>query len=170
MPPNALVRLVSKISKVGSVSGSVDSTSGPSKDDVGNTYRFGLFRLHYGDRTKLEENATSTSRSREVEIVSDTGDIVAIHGLGGSAYKTWTHENGLFWLQDVALNEFPGARIYTFGYDSGFAFSNGTGTLRDFAKSLLEAIKLERATSEVHFSSNLLLSCLAKTPGFAHIE
>jgi hypothetical protein len=169
MPPNALMRLLSKNSKVGSGGGSADSASGPPKVNVSNTDRFGLFRLYFGDRTKLEENATSTLRSKQVEIVSDTADVIAIHGLGGSAYKTWTHENGLFWLQDVAPNEFPGARIYTFGYDSGFAFSNGTGTLRDFAKSLLEAIKLERAMSEVHISSNLL-PCLTRTPGFAHIE
>jgi hypothetical protein len=72
-------------------------------------------------------------------------DIVAVHGLGGTAFKTWTHRNGKNWLRDFAPNEFPGARVYTFGYDSGFAFSRGTGTLNDFARSFLEAIKLERS-------------------------
>lgn len=155
MPPKALKRLLSKKSKAGSVGGSVDNTSGPSNEDVSIMDRFGLFRLYSGDSTKLEENAASTLRSRQEEIGSDTADIIAIHGLGGSAYKTWTHKNGLFWLQDVATNEFPGARIYTFGYESGIAFSNGTGTLRDFAKSLLEAVKLERATSEVRLPVEL---------------
>lgn len=160
MPPNVFARLLPRSSKVGSVGGSVDSESSPSEENVSNADRFGLFRLYSRSSTKPEEDAmTATSKSKQIESASDTLDVIAIHGLGGSAYKTWTHKNGLFWLQDVATNEFPGARIYTFGYDSGFAFSNGTGTLRDFAKSLLEAIKLERETSEVSCSSKLLLSC-----------
>jgi hypothetical protein len=76
-------------------------------------------------------------------------DIIAIHGLGGTLYETWTHENGVLWLRDIVPKELSGVRVYTFGYDSGFAFSKGTGTLHDFSKSLLEAIKLERTAPEV---------------------
>jgi len=114
---------------------------------------FGLFRLH--SRHDSHENVKSSSGPDSRVITSDvtTGpyaaDIIAIHGLGGAAYKTWTHENGRLWLRDFALDEFPGSRIYTFEYDSGFAFSKGTGTLRDFARSLLEVVKLQRATPEV---------------------
>ena len=28
------------------------------------------------------------------QLPSNTIDVVAVHGLGGGAYKTWTHENG----------------------------------------------------------------------------
>jgi hypothetical protein len=64
-------------------------------------------------------------------------DIIAIHGLGGTAFKTGTHGNGRLSLRGFVPNGFPGAPVYTFGYDSGVAFSKGTGTLRGFATSLL---------------------------------
>jgi len=76
-------------------------------------------------------------------------DIVAIHGLGGTPRKTWTHANGKLWLKDFAPGAFPNSRIYTFGYDSGVAFSRGTGSLRDFVKNFLALLGLERASPEV---------------------
>jgi hypothetical protein len=88
----------------------------------------------------------NTSDPRPVDDAATTynADIIAIHGLGGTAFKTWTHGNGRLWLRDFAPNEFPGARVYTYGYDSGFAFSKGTGTLRDFAITLLLHINIAR--------------------------
>lgn len=108
---------------------------------------FGLFRLNLDD-------CVSSIRNFEVTTETFNADIIAIHGLGGTAFKTWTHRNGKNWLSDFAPSEFPGARIYTFGYDSGFAFSRGTGTLNDFARSFLEAVKLERS-SPIRYYSNL---------------
>ena len=113
----------------------------------------GLFCLYPRDETKQESEAANTSYSGSLAPQVTEGpcnvDIIAIHGLGGSIYKTWTSDNGRHWLRDFLPNEFPEARIYSFGYDSSFAFSKGTGTLRDFAISLLEAIKLQRTTSGV---------------------
>jgi len=178
MPPSALSRLFSRNSTIKSVDGSINSTLCPSKVEslngstnttlgeskgASSTDKFGLFRLDSGNGPDLEENPTTASRKRKVDFVPYTADVIAIHGLGGTAHKTWTHENGVLWLRDIAPNEFPGARIYSFGYDSGFAFSKGTGTLRDFAKSLLEAIKLERTKSEVHFYSDLLFYLLTQS-------
>jgi hypothetical protein len=76
-------------------------------------------------------------------------DVVAVHGLGGHAYDTWTHENGIMWLRDIASTQLRGVRFYTFGYDSKVAFSRGTSTIRDFANNLLEELRRERQTSEV---------------------
>lgn len=46
-------------------------------------------------------------------------DIVAIHGLMGDVYKTWTHENGKFWLRDFLPEGLEGkVRIFTFGYEA----------------------------------------------------
>ncbi len=115
-----------------------------------NQNSFGLFRI-YGRAAAREDVQPISELVTKSPDASDNVDIVAIHGLGGTAFKTWTHDNGKMWLRDFAPSHFPGARIFTFGYDSGIAFSRGTGTVSDFAKVFLEAIKLERQTPEVRF-------------------
>jgi hypothetical protein len=84
-------------------------------------------------------------------------DIVAVHGLGGDAYKTWTHENGKLWLRDFVPDELPGARIFSYGYNSAFVFSRETGTLRDYARGLLENIRLVRMSPGVSVFQSLVL-------------
>jgi len=44
--------------------------------------------------------------------------IIALHGLGGDAFKTWTDKQGHLWLRDSLPGHIPDARIMTFGYDS----------------------------------------------------
>lgn len=44
--------------------------------------------------------------------------IVAVHGLGGDAFRTWTARNGTFWLRDLLPAEVPSARVLSFGYNS----------------------------------------------------
>ncbi|KAI9747577.1 MAG: hypothetical protein M4579_007436, partial [Chaenotheca gracillima] len=75
-------------------------------------------------------------------------DIVAVHGLGGGAFKTWTDKKGNIWLRDLLIEDLPGARVFTFGYNSAFFFSRETGTLREYARALLEAIRSERTSAE----------------------
>ena len=76
-------------------------------------------------------------------------DIVAVHGLGGNAYGTWTHDNGKLWLRDLLLEDLPGARVFTYGYNSTFVFSRETGNLRSYARELLENVRSERTHPEV---------------------
>lgn len=78
-------------------------------------------------------------------------DVVAVHGLGGDTYRTWQHPNGNIWLHHIS-EELPGARIYTYGYDSGVSFSRGAGTLREFARHMLNLIRLTRNTEQVYAS------------------
>ncbi|TVY34388.1 Protein SERAC1, partial [Lachnellula subtilissima] len=68
-------------------------------------------------------------------------DIIALHGINGDAYSTFTapsSEN--LWLRDFLPRSFPGARIYTFGYDARVFFSLATGDISTFANSLLEDV------------------------------
>ncbi|KAJ5981898.1 hypothetical protein N7522_013526 [Penicillium canescens] len=70
-------------------------------------------------------------------------DIVAVHGLGGDSFETWTHQQTkCLWLRDLLpeSKKFKNARIMTFGYDAS-AF---TGPLKSrhariftFAQTLL---------------------------------
>ncbi|KAE9373198.1 hypothetical protein N431DRAFT_455990 [Stipitochalara longipes BDJ] len=122
--------------------------SGGAQNDSEDVNAFGLFPLHPQDENRHAGGSVPRGNTESEATRPYNADTIAIHGLGGTAYKTWTHENGILCLRDIVRNKLPGVRIYTFGYDSGFAFSKGTGTLRDFAKNLLEAIRLERITPE----------------------
>lgn len=76
-------------------------------------------------------------------------DIIAVHGLKGDAYRTYTHKNGNFWLRDSLPKEFPGARIYTYGYPAGVFLSLERSGLDSYGRDLLNQINMERKTVEV---------------------
>ena len=69
--------------------------------------------------------------------------IVAIHGLGGDPFKTWT-EGDRLWLRDFVPTTLPQARIMTFGYNSGVAFTGTLSGISDFARQLLESLRRKR--------------------------
>ncbi|KAH7176746.1 hypothetical protein EDB81DRAFT_632596, partial [Dactylonectria macrodidyma] len=85
-------------------------------------------------------------------------DIVAVHGLGGSARKTWTDsKTGKFWLEDFLPDGIPGSRIMTFGYDSRLAFGRSEAGIGNFARDLLNRLKTLRGTT-----------CVRVFPSFIH--
>ncbi|OBT96248.1 hypothetical protein VE01_05769 [Pseudogymnoascus verrucosus] len=101
--------------------------------------KYGLFRL---------AAPTASSLSEDSSLDTNHIDIVAVHGLNGTADKTWTDEdNNFFWLEDL-VNDFPGARVFTYGYASEVKFTLGTGDIEAFARSLLEALKAERVSKK----------------------
>jgi hypothetical protein len=109
--------------------------------------QFGLFAIHIPTQ---EELATL----RYVHEV----DIIAVHGLGGDPYFTWQHSNGFNWLQHIH-EELPGARVFSYGYDSGIAFSMPSLDLQDYARHLLEVLKLMRVSKQVLCSSYVSTEC-----------
>lgn len=80
-------------------------------------------------------------------------DIIAVHGVNGGAFSTWTHDNGTFWLRDLLPKELPGARVYSFAYPAKLVFSRETGGIDEFARELLEAIRTQRNTEEVRYAA-----------------
>jgi hypothetical protein len=87
----------------------------------------------------------------------DLVDIIFVHGLGGSARKTWTHaRTKKFWpLWLYGHENIKNVRLFTFAYDAGWeriwAPRNFLG-IGDFAHQLLDCL-------EFHFEhrGNVLL-------------
>ena len=78
-------------------------------------------------------------------------DIVAVHGITGSAYSTWTCKdktNSALWLRDFLPQEFPGARIFTYGYPADVFFSKERGDIGTFARTLLDKLLREREEND----------------------
>lgn len=46
-------------------------------------------------------------------------DVVFIHGRGGTRSTTWTNKDDVLWLTWVG-DSVPGARVWTYGYNSSF--------------------------------------------------
>ncbi|KAH6849841.1 hypothetical protein B0I37DRAFT_370018 [Chaetomium sp. MPI-CAGE-AT-0009] len=66
-------------------------------------------------------------------------DIVAVHGLNGDSYSTWTHQNGSLWLKDFLPGSLPGCRVFTYGYPSQ-VFSRSIADVKGYARRLLGEI------------------------------
>jgi hypothetical protein len=78
------------------------------------------------------------------QIDGQSPDIIAIHGICGDPLKTWTHESGSLWLRDFLPEDINGVRVFSFSYDAEVALTKSLATIDDFARSLLNNIKLER--------------------------
>jgi hypothetical protein len=68
-------------------------------------------------------------------------DIIAVHGLNGDAYTTWTHANGTLWIRDLLPNFLPGCRVYTYGYPSQVVFGTSFADVREYSRRLLSSIR-----------------------------
>ena len=76
-------------------------------------------------------------------------DIVAVHGLMGNPYTTWTRgkdPNRKPWISDFLPSQLPHARVFSYGYDSKFVRSSSVAGIPDFARNLLGWLKLRRST------------------------
>lgn len=90
------------------------------------------------------------------------GEIILIHGLGGSAWKTWSKDRqaGSFWPrwlseEDTLLAKF---RLSTFGYNSKFKGSPSNLNLLDFAKDFLFQLENILLPNDVHCRPVVIIS------------
>jgi hypothetical protein len=115
--------------------------------------RFGLFRL--------DEPSSSANESGDRHGLFPV-NIIAVHGLNGDAYSTWTHPNGTLWLRDLLPNFLPGCRVYTYGYPSQVVFNRSYADVSAYARRLLNSIRgLWEEWAEVrlrHFQGKCLWS------------
>lgn len=89
-------------------------------------------------------------------------DVIAIHGLNGHPRDTWTYgeaEGQVFWLQDFLPKALPGARIFTYGYDSSLFWTSSTGDIDTYAKGLLDHLNLERQEAPAQSSRPIIFIC-----------
>ncbi|KAK0721186.1 hypothetical protein B0T21DRAFT_48645 [Apiosordaria backusii] len=72
------------------------------------------------------------------------GDIIFVHGLGGSSRKTWSwnRDPNIFWPSwlhhEEGLSQY---RVFSFGYNANFRESGTPLSILDFSKSLLVRMK-----------------------------
>ncbi|KAG0645259.1 hypothetical protein D0Z07_8821 [Hyphodiscus hymeniophilus] len=80
--------------------------------------------------------------------------IIAIHGLSGDSFTTWTHKNKILWLRDLLPYDLKdvssSARIMTYGYDVGMFGKARTSRVFDFAGNMLSSIKDKRTGDAKH--------------------
>lgn len=88
-----------------------------------------------------------------------TIDVVAVHGLQGDSYQTWTHENGTMWLESILPDKIPYARIMTFGYSSTVAFSSSAAQLEDKSIELINRLTMKRASVENGSTRPIIFVC-----------
>jgi hypothetical protein len=79
----------------------------------------------------------STCSSVSSPVSPDFTSLVAVHGIKGHPYYTWTHPNGEKWLESYLPKDFPNTRILTFGYNDQ-VFTSSKGYVTDVAEQLLQ--------------------------------
>jgi hypothetical protein len=78
--------------------------------------------------------------------------VVAVCGLGGHAFGSWTHrESGRMWLRDFLPQDLENLRIMTYGYNSSLKDSKKASeeTMVDYRREFITALEDVRSTAEV---------------------
>ncbi|KAK2590321.1 hypothetical protein QQS21_011997 [Conoideocrella luteorostrata] len=95
-------------------------------------------------------------------------DLVAVHGLGGHAYNTWTHSGtGTFWLRDLLPDRLPGVRTLVFGFNARKKNHNAELDFEDVATQLIAGMGHFRAQEDaVTLATQQAASIASCTKGF----
>ena len=74
-------------------------------------------------------------------------DIIAITGLAGHAFGSWSTGNQRMWLRDFLHHDIPQARILLYGYDSHIVNSQSRSILADFSSNFIAKFNSMRSRS-----------------------
>ncbi|EJT74178.1 hypothetical protein GGTG_08023 [Gaeumannomyces tritici R3-111a-1] len=81
-------------------------------------------------------------------------DVVAVHGLNGECFRTWTHEEPTgektLWLSDLLPHKLPRTRVMTFGYNASVVGNTSVAGVRDNARYLLNSLRDKREYDGTH--------------------
>lgn len=76
--------------------------------------------------------------------------IVAVHGLGGDAFGTWTDaKSGICWVRDLLPYMIPGTRVMVFGYNAKRINHGAELDFLDVARQLIAGLSRLRANHQV---------------------
>ncbi|KAI0972419.1 hypothetical protein F4678DRAFT_430226 [Xylaria arbuscula] len=91
-----------------------------------------------------EVQAPNSRESKDVVI-----DLIAVHGLGGHALRTWTDEkSGTCWIRDLLHDNVPNIRVMVFGYNAKRTNHSADLDFQDVATQLLAGMKRLRGDCE----------------------
>ena len=91
-----------------------------------------------------------------VDSTEITADVVAITGLDGHAYGSWSGGNPKrMWLRDFLSKDLPKCRVMIYGYNSKLS-TPGLHTIADFGRGLREELLRARRSDQVAFKSTFL--------------
>lgn len=74
-------------------------------------------------------------------------DMIAITGLAGHAFGSWSTATQRMWLRDFLPRDIPQARILLYGYDSRIVNSQSRSILADFSSNFIVKFNAMRAQS-----------------------
>ena len=84
-----------------------------------------------------------------VDSTEITADVVAITGLDGHAYGSWSGGNPKrMWLRDFLSKDLPKCRVMIYGYNSKLS-TPGLHTIADFGRDLQEELLRARKPDQV---------------------
>lgn len=110
--------------------------------------------------SSLETKSRDTQSLRNISRVDNDqlDSLVAIHGLNGDPFDTWTHKDtGVMWLRDLLPEALPNIRIATFGYNARFKNFTAQQDLRSISLKLLTELADIRSAAEVGNTNNMVM-------------
>ncbi|KAI9431999.1 Alpha/Beta hydrolase protein [Russula earlei] len=68
-------------------------------------------------------------------------DIIAIHGLNGHAFNSWTVDDGVMWLRDLLPAQVPDARVLLYGYNANVIEDASRSRIQEHARLFIKFLQ-----------------------------